>query len=237
MRQDSAITGSSAAASRAKSAFRSCAVRSNSGRLAMTPYFTTSYRPALNSRRGSVAQQLRVDDDGRRRMECADEILAERVVHADLAADRAVHLRQQRRRHLHDGDAAEVRGRGKTGDVADHAAADGDDRADAVRAGANQRVVDLARPWPAACSARRRECRIGSSRRDPVQTVAVEAPHRLARDHEAPGRHAGARRAARRAASRHRAQSRCAYSPEDVRTFSRTGVDETRELMVGAMVG
>ena len=36
--------------------------------------------------------------------------------------------RQQRRRHLHEGDAAHPAGRGKAGQVADHAAAERDDR-------------------------------------------------------------------------------------------------------------
>ena len=43
-------------------------------------------------------------------MECADQVLSQRVVHADLAADRAVHLRQQRRRDMHERDAAQKRG-------------------------------------------------------------------------------------------------------------------------------
>ena len=75
-------------------------------------------------------------------MERADQVLAERVVDADLAADRAVHLRQQRRRHVHERDAAQEGGRGEAGDVADDAAADGDEGAAAVGAAADERVVD-----------------------------------------------------------------------------------------------
>ena len=62
-------------------------------------------------------------------MERADQVLAQRVVDADLAADRAVDLRQQRRRHLDDRDAAQIGRRREAGDVADDAAADGDERA------------------------------------------------------------------------------------------------------------
>ena len=73
-------------------------------------------------------QRQRVGHDQHRLVERADQVLAERVVDADLAADRAVHLRQQRRRHVHEGDAAQEARRGKAGRVADDAAADGDRR-------------------------------------------------------------------------------------------------------------
>ena len=79
-------------------------------------------------------EERRVDRDHRRLMERADQVLAQRVVDADLAADRAVHLRQQRRRDLHDRDAAQVGRRGEAGGVADDAAADRDDRAGAIGA-------------------------------------------------------------------------------------------------------
>ena len=87
-------------------------------------------------------QQQRIDRDDRRLMERADHVLAERVVDADLAADRAVHLRQQRRRHVREGDAAEIGRRCKASGVADDAAADRDDRAAAISAGADERLVD-----------------------------------------------------------------------------------------------
>ena len=61
-------------------------------------------------------------------VERADQVLAERMVDADLAADGAVDLREQRRRHVDERDAAQVGGRGESGHVADDAAADGDDR-------------------------------------------------------------------------------------------------------------
>ena len=78
----------------------------------------------------------------RRLVKRADQVLAERVIDADLAADRAVHLRQQRRRHVRQRDAAQERRGRESRRVADHAAADGDDRAAAIGAGADQRLVD-----------------------------------------------------------------------------------------------
>ena len=83
---------------------------------------------------GQRAQQQRIDDHDRRLMKGADQVLAERQVHADLAADRAVHLREKRRRDLHERDAAQERGGRKARGVADDAAADRDERAAAIGA-------------------------------------------------------------------------------------------------------
>ena len=69
-----------------------------------------------------------------RLMEGADEVLALRRVDRGLAADRAVDLRQQRRRHLHEIDAAQQRRRGKAGDIADDAAAERDEHGAALDA-------------------------------------------------------------------------------------------------------
>jgi hypothetical protein len=96
--------------------------------------------PKLAARQG--AQQRRIDNHDGRLVERANQILAERVIDADLAADRAVHLRQQRRGHVDEGDAAEIGGRGKACGVTDNASADGDDGAASVRARADQRLVD-----------------------------------------------------------------------------------------------
>ena len=57
----------------------------------------------------------------------ANQVLAQRVVDADLAAHRAVHLRQKRRRDVHERDAAEKRGGREPRGVANHASADGDE--------------------------------------------------------------------------------------------------------------
>ena len=87
-------------------------------------------------------QELGIDDDRGRLMIGADQVLARGVVDADLAADRAVDLRQERRGHLDDRHAAKVGRGGEPGDVADDAAADGDDGRRAIGRGANQRIVD-----------------------------------------------------------------------------------------------
>ena len=87
---------------------------------------------------GQRAEHRRIDDDRVRLIEGADQVLAERVVHADLAADRAVHLREQRRRHVDERDAAQVGRRREAGHVADDAAAEGDERRRAVGVRADQ---------------------------------------------------------------------------------------------------
>ena len=74
-------------------------------------------------------------------MEGADEVLAAGVVHADLAADGAVDLRHHGRRHVHERDAAEVRGGREAHHVAEHAAAHRHDRRAAIGAAIDQRVV------------------------------------------------------------------------------------------------
>ena len=68
----------------------------------MMPCLTTSNRPARYSRSGSVREHLRVDQHGERLMKRADQVLAAHQVHAGLAADRRVHLREQRGRDLDD---------------------------------------------------------------------------------------------------------------------------------------
>ena len=80
-----------------------------------------------------------------RLMEGADEVFALRVVHPGFAADGGIHLRQQGGRDLQAGDAALVAGSGKACNVANDAAAEGDDEAVAVIARFNQRIED-ARP-------------------------------------------------------------------------------------------
>ena len=49
----------------------------------------------------------------------AEQVLAVARVDADLAADRGIDLRQQGRRHLHEGQAAQGGGGGEAGEVAD----------------------------------------------------------------------------------------------------------------------
>ena len=58
--------------------------------------------PARNSRSGSVDSTSDVDHHAARLPERADHVLRARQIDADLAADRAIDLREQRRRHLHE---------------------------------------------------------------------------------------------------------------------------------------
>ena len=110
----------------------------------MSPYLITSARPARNSRGGRRRQRAEVRNHGAGLMKRPDQVLAARVIHPGLAADGGIDLRQQRRRHLHEIDAALITGRRKPGHVADHAAAECDDAGIAIQPGAHQRVEDLA---------------------------------------------------------------------------------------------
>ena len=87
----------------------------------------TSASPARSSRSGSVCKRVGIGEHGRGLMKRANEILAAGMIDAGLAADRRVHLGEQRGWHLHEGDAALVTGRGEASHVADHAAAQRDD--------------------------------------------------------------------------------------------------------------
>ena len=74
-------------------------------------------------------------------MEGADQVLALGRVDAGLAADRGIHLRQQRGRHLHEAYAAAHDAGGKAGEVADDAAAQGDDDTAALQAHLQQALA------------------------------------------------------------------------------------------------
>ena len=89
-------------------------------------------------------EHRRVHGHQRRLVEGAQQVLAEPVVDADLAADRAVGLRHDGGGHVHQADAAKVAGRGKAGQIADDPAADDDQHGLAVDAARDQRVVHLA---------------------------------------------------------------------------------------------
>ncbi len=84
-------------------------------------------------------------------MERANHVLAAQVVDGGLAADRGVDLREQRGGHLHESDAALVDRRGEPGQVADHAAAQGDDQPVPAEARGEQGVDHLLHPPPALC--------------------------------------------------------------------------------------
>jgi len=75
-----------------------------------------------------------------RLMKGSRQVFPRRQIDAGLAADRAVHHREQGRRHLVIIDAPQVARRGKAAQVADHAAADEKDRGRAVEPLLRQKI-------------------------------------------------------------------------------------------------
>ena len=88
MRQHSAITGTEHGGIAREQLSEARADWSNRGQLAITPYLTTSYRPARNSRRGSEERSSGSTTDRRRLVIRADEILAGGMVDADFSPNR-----------------------------------------------------------------------------------------------------------------------------------------------------
>ena len=86
---------------------------------------------AILARREGV-ERRGVDQHAERLEERPDHVLRLRQIDADLAADGAVDLGEQRRRDLQEADAAGVGGGDEAGQVADHSAADGDDQRTAI---------------------------------------------------------------------------------------------------------
>ncbi len=118
-------------------------------------------------------------------MKRADQILSEREVDADFAADRTIDLGEQRRRDVHERDPAQERRRGESGGVANDAAADGDDGAAAIGAGADQRLVDARdRLQVLVALAVGDENRVAGAERA-RDALAVKPPDHRARDDEA----------------------------------------------------
>ncbi len=78
-----------------------------------------------------------------RLMERADQVLALGRVDAGLAADRGIDLGEQRRRDLHEADAAAKDARREARKIAHHAAAKGDHRVAALDAKIEQLLADL----------------------------------------------------------------------------------------------
>ena len=133
----------------------------------------------------------------RRLVERPDQVLAEPVIDAGLAADARIDLGQQRRRHLDDRDAAQERRRDEPGHVADHAAADRHHEVAPVRADLDQPVVhrlDAAQVLALLAAVRRQDLDVPpelSQRRldrraEPLPDVAVG-------DHARPALQAGSR--------------------------------------------
>ena len=152
IRQQSAMTGVSAPTSRRVSGPIRAEPRRTApvARHAVLDDFVEA-RPELAA--GQRREQGRIDDDDPRLVEGADEVLAAWQVDTHLAADGRVDLREQRRRHVREGDAAHVRGGGEAAHVADDAAAEGDQRGDGRRR-PEQPVVDAA-AMAASCGAPR----------------------------------------------------------------------------------
>ena len=91
-------------------------------------------------------ERRRIGDHQHRLMKRAEQVLALRRVDAGLAADRRIHLRQKRGRHLHEIDPAAQHRSGKAREIADHAAAERDHQIVALDLRRDQRLGDLLEP-------------------------------------------------------------------------------------------
>jgi hypothetical protein len=108
----------------------------------------TSARPGREFPRRQAAQGVEIGQHQARLMERPDHVLARRVVDGRLAAHRRIDQRQQGGRHLNEIDATLVDGRGKSGHVADHTAAEGHDQTPAVETRLQQRIEDAVQAVP-----------------------------------------------------------------------------------------
>ena len=90
-----------------------------------------------------------IDQHQRRLVERADQVLARWRIDRGLAADRTVHLRQQRRRHLHETAAALHDRGGEPHQIADHPAAERDDMVAALDAQREQPIDQPGEAVPA----------------------------------------------------------------------------------------
>ncbi len=87
------------------------------------------------------AQRVGIGEHQARLVEGADKVLALRRIDASLAADGGIHLRQQRRRDLHEANTAAQDRRRKSGEVADDAAAQRHDEITALQAQLKQALA------------------------------------------------------------------------------------------------
>ena len=74
--------------------------------------------------RGQRSQRVEIAQDESRLIKRTDEIFAGFQVHAHFSADRTVHLRKQGGGYLHEGNAAQISGGHKAGEIADDSAAE-----------------------------------------------------------------------------------------------------------------
>ena len=132
-------------------------------------------------------ERAQVGEHQARLIEGADVVLAGAEVHGDLAAHGRVDLGEQRRRHLHEADAALVGGGDEPGEVADHAAAERDQRVAAAQPTVVEHAVELLGAGEVLLPLARRQDHLRGA-----QTGRHQAPR-------APGRGTAARRSRRRA--------------------------------------
>ena len=136
------------------------------------PCLITSARPERNSRSGRVRERRRIHDDEPGLMERADQVLGAGMVDRGLAADRRVHLGQQRGRHLDEVHPAHV-GRGdEAREVAHRAAAQ---RHDGRASGRSPRPEG----GPTARARRRASWPARPPGQDERHQVEARAPQRL----------------------------------------------------------
>ena len=88
-------------------------------------------------------EEQRIRGHGKWLVERANQVLAQRVIDPYFAPDRAINLREERRRYVHHWYAAQICSGGKSGDVANDTTPERDDGCRAVGVGAHQRIVDL----------------------------------------------------------------------------------------------
>ena len=99
-------------------------------------------QPAAKLAIGQGVERARVDPDSHRLVKGADHVLGAGWLMPDLAPDRAVDLGEERGRHHDQGKSAREGGGDEAGQVADHAAAQGDDQRVAIGAPVDQLVVE-----------------------------------------------------------------------------------------------
>ena len=150
------------------------------------PYLMTSASPATSSRRGSVRKHGDIDEHQLRLIEGTDQILSIVVIDPGLAADAGVHLGEQRGRHLHVGNAAQISRRGKAGEIADHAATKREHAGFSLQSFGDQAIVDRCQRFKifmffAVGHENRRDVESGSAQRF-VNRVEIKLRHRRIAD-------------------------------------------------------
>src|SRR5712691_11282153 len=91
---------------------------------------------------GQGFQGSHVGHDQLRLMKSADHVLPERVIDRGLAANRGIHLSEQRGRHLNEGDAAQIGGGGEARQIPDYPTPEGDERSITRASLLEQRIED-----------------------------------------------------------------------------------------------